>query len=144
MNNAHFPKSGCICMYMCISLLFHFTESNKISLSVTEMTESVVIQKFYKDLQSGFPLDEFLPQLVTKKIITLTDKLLITEYSKSVSERCQCFLDQCILKPISAGDPSAFYSLLQLMESSSQCIVLAARMKQHLMMGSLENKFGGM
>ena len=108
------------------------------------MTESVVIQKFYKDLQSGFPLDEFLPQLVTKKIITLTDKLLITEYSKSVSERCRFFLDQCILKPISAGDPSAFYSLLQLMESSSQCIVLAARMKQHLMMGSLENKFGGM
>ena len=58
------------------------------------MTESAVLQKFYKDLQNGFPLDEFLPQLVTKKIITITDKLLITEYSKSVTERHQYFLNQ--------------------------------------------------
>ena len=107
------------------------------------MTESAVLRKFSKDLQNEFPLDEFLPQLVTKKIITITDKLLITEYSKSINERFQYFLDQCILKPILAGDPSAFYKLLQLMETSSKCIVLAARIKQCLMIGSLENKFSG-
>ena len=72
-----------------------------------------MLRKFSKDLQNEFPLDEFLPQLVTKKIITITDKLLITEYGKSVNERFQYFLDQCILKPILAGDPSAFYKLLQ-------------------------------
>ena len=107
------------------------------------MTESAVLQKFYKDLQNGFPFDEFLPELVTKKIITITDKLQVTKYSKSANERCQYFLDQCILKPISAGDPSAFYKLLQLMETSSKCIVLAAKIKQCLMVGSLENKFSG-
>ena len=107
------------------------------------MTESAVLQKFYKDLQNGFPIDDFLPQLFTKKIITITDKLLITKYGKSINERCQYFLDQCISKPILAGDPSAFYKLLQLMETSSQCIVLAARIKQCLMIGSLENKFSG-
>ena len=109
-----------------------------------ELTESALLLQFYQDLQNGIPLDTFLPQLVTKKIITIADKLLITEYSKSTNERCRYFLDQFISKPISAGDPGAFYKLLQLMETSSQCIVLAARIKQCLMVGSMENKFIGM
>ena len=117
------------------------TDQNEIS--TTELTESAVLQQFFKDLQNGIPLDNFLPQLVTKKIITITDKLQITEHSKSINERCQYFLDQFISKPILAGDPSAFYKLVQLMETSSQCIVLAARIKQCLMVGSLENKFAG-
>ena len=107
------------------------------------MTESAVLQQFYKDLKNVIPLDSFLPQLLTKKIITITDKLLITEHSKSVNERCQYFLDQFISKPILAGDPGPFYKLLKLMETSSQCIVLAARIKQCLMVRSLENKFSG-
>lgn len=102
-----------------------------------------MLQQFYTDLIKEIPLHSFLPQLVTRKIITITDKLLITEYSKSVTERCQYFLDQFISKPTLAGDPSPFYKLLQLMETSSQCIVLAAKIKQCLMVGSLENKFSG-
>ena len=124
--------------------VWHLISTDQNETSTTELTESALLQQFYEDLKNGIPLDNFLPQLVTKKIITITGKLLITEYSKNVNERCQYLLDKFILKPISAGDPSAFYKLLQLMETSSQCIVLAARIKQHLMIGSLENKFTGM
>ena len=108
------------------------------------MTESVVLQQFYKDLQSGISIDEFLPTLVTKRVITIHDKILITESGKSTNERCQFFLDQYISKPLSVGDPSAFYKFLQLIDTSSKYTVLTANIKQTLMVESLQDKISGM
>ena len=103
-----------------------------------------MLQQFYKDLQSGISVDEFLPTLVTKRVITIYDKILITESGKSTNERCEFFLDQYISKPLSAGDPSAFYKFLQLIDASSKYTVLTAKIKQKLMVESLQDKISGM
>ena len=105
------------------------------------MAESIVLQQFYRDLQNGIPIDDLLPQLVTKRIITINNKTLISNISGDVNERCQYFLDQYISKPLSEGDPSAFYKLLQILSASPQCIMLAAKIKQCLMS---QDKLAGM
>ena len=102
-----------------------------------------MLQQFYKDLQNFVPLDEFLPQLVTTKIITITDKMSIAECSKRANERCQYFLDHYISKPLSADNPSAFYKLLQIMDASPTCSGLAAKIKQSLKIESIQDIFSG-
>ena len=102
-----------------------------------------MLQQFYKDLQNYIPIDEFLPQLVTTKIITITDKLLITECSKRVNERCQYFLDHYISKPLSAGNTSVFYKLLQIMDESPRCSGLAAKIKESLKIESMQDNLSG-
>ena len=89
-------------------------------------------------------MDEFLPTLVTKGVITIYDKILITESGKSTNERCQFFLDQYISKPLSVGDRSAFYKFLQLIDASSKYAILTANIKQTLMVESLQDKISGM
>ena len=119
----------------------HFTEQHQ--LNTERLTESDVLQKFYRDLQSGISIDEFLPSLISKRVITINDKTLITESGKSTNERCQFFLDNYVSKLLSAGDPSAFYKLLQLLDASSKHAVLTAKIKQSLMIESLQDKISG-
>lgn len=109
-----------------------------------EPTELSVLHQFYKDLQNGLLIDELLPSLVAKRVITINDKILIAESGKSTNERSQIFLDNYICKSLSAGDPSAFYKLLQLMDRSSKYNVLAAKIKHSLMVESLQDKISGM
>ena len=107
------------------------------------MAESQVLQQFYQDLQGGLPIDELLPGIVTKKIITINDKISITESSKNINERCQFFLDHYIAKPLLAGDPTPLYNLLQIMETSFKCMLLAKRIKHSLKIESLQDKISG-
>ena len=102
-----------------------------------------MLQQFYQDLQSGLPIDEFLPQIVTKKIITISDKISITESGKNINERCQFFLDHYIAKPLLAGDSTPLYKLLQIMGASTKCIVLATKMKHFLKIESIQDKISG-
>ena len=108
-----------------------------------QLVESKVLQQFYQDLQGGLPIDELLPRIVTKKIITINDKISITESGKNINERCQFFLDHYIAKPLLAGDPTPLYKLLQLMESSFKCILLATKIKHSLKIESLQDKISG-
>ena len=104
--------------------------------------ELLVLQQFYKDMQNLLLIDELLPKLVSKKIITTNDKILVTE-CKNINERFQFFLENYIAKPLSAGDSTSFYKLLQIMESSSKYNKLAAEMKQSLMSESLQDNISG-
>ena len=113
-------------------------------MNTKRLSESVVLQQFYRDLQNGIPIDDLLPQLVTKRIITINDKTLISNISRDVNERCQYFLDQYISKPLLESDNSAFYKLLQILSASPQCIMLAAKIKQCLMRESMQDKLAGM
>ena len=108
-----------------------------------KLLESEVLQKFYQDLQGGLLIDELLPQTVTKNIITINDKVSVTESGKNTNERCQFFLDHFIAKPLSAGDPIPLYKLLQVMESSFKYILLATKIKQSLKIESLQDKISG-
>ena len=129
-------------IYLHKKMFTYFIE--RLQKSVKQLSESAVLQQFYKDLQNGISLDKLLPQLITKRIITIDDKLLIAESGRNVNERCQYFLDQYISKPLSAGDSSAFYKFLLVMDSSSKYSLLATRMKQSLMIESLQEKNSGM
>ena len=120
----------------------HFIE--QLQKSTKQLTESAVLQQFYKDLQNGILLDELLPQLITKRIITIEDKILIAESGRSVNERCQYFLDQYISKPLSAGDSSAFYKFLLIIDASSKYLMLATKIKQSLEVESLQEENPGM
>ena len=126
----------CILVSLCIS-----TDQNQ--ASTKELVESKVLHQFYDDLQIVLPIDKLLPQLVTKKIITINDKILVTESSKNINERTQFFLEHYIAKPLSAGDPASFYRLLQVMDASNKCIVLATKIKQCLNIESLQDKISG-
>ena len=128
-------------MYYAIMLFIFFAEQQQIYKN--KPTELSVLQQFYQDLQNGILINEFLPALITKRVISISDKTLITESGKNSNERCQFFLDQYISKPLSAGDPSAFYKLLQLLDASSKHAVLTAKIKQCLMIESLQDKISG-
>ena len=118
-----------------------FTDQNQ--ANTEELVEAEVLHHFYKDLQNGLPIDELLPQFVTKKIITINDKILVTESGKNINERAQFFLDHYIAQPLSAGDPASFYKLLQIMDTSIKCIVLSAKIKQQLNIDSLQDSLAG-
>lgn len=136
MNKYYYSTILCLCIQLCFSIDQHHTNTNK-------LVESNVLQQFYQDLQGGLPIDELLPQIVTKTIITINDKISITESGKNINERCQFFLDHFIAKPLSAGDPIPLYKLLQVMESSFKCILLATRIKHSLKIESLQDKISG-
>ena len=119
----------------------YFTDQNQ--ANTEELIEVEVLYHFYKDLQNGLPIDELLPQFVTKKIITINDKILVTESGRNINERAQFFLDHYIAQPLSAGDPASFYKLLQIMDASVKCIVLSAKIKQQLNIESLQDKISG-
>ena len=118
-----------------------FTDQNQ--ANTEELIEAEVLYHFYKDLQNGLPIDELLPQFVTKKIITINDKISVTESGRNINERAQFFLDHYIAQPLSAGDPASFYKLLQIMDASIKCIVLSTKIKQRLNMESLQDKISG-
>ena len=128
--------------YMCTSVyiayIIIFTDQNEM-----ELVESEMLEQLYKDIQNELPIDELLPQLVTNKIITINDKILITEFGKNINERTRFFLDQYIEKPLSAGDPVSFYKLLQIMDTSVKCSALVTKIKRSLMIASLQDKISG-
>ena len=126
-----------VCMQFCI-----FTDQNH--TNTKQLMESEVLQHFYQDLQGGLPIDELLPRIVTKNIITINDKISITESGKNINERCQFFLDHYIAKPLSAGNPTPLYKLLQLlMEKPFKCILLAEKIKHSLNIESLQDRISG-
>ena len=111
--------------------------------STQELVELKVLHQFYDDLQLVLPIDKLLPQLVTKKIVTINDKILIAESGRNINERAQFFLEHYIAQPLSAGDSASFYKLLQIMDASIKCIVLSANIKQCLNIESLQDKISG-
>ena len=46
-----------------------------------------MVQQFYQELVSVLPIDGLLPEVVAKRIITINDKILIAESSKTINER---------------------------------------------------------
>ena len=132
---------ACRC-YMCISVSLCIS-TDQSQASTQELVELKVLNQFYDDLQIVLPIDKLLPQLVTKKIVTINDKILISESGKNINERSQFFLEHYIAKPLSAGDPVMFYRLLQVMDASNKCIVLATKIKQSLNIESLQDKITG-
>ena len=115
--------------------------TDEVQSTSKEESTATVLQGFYEDLQNELPIDELSPQLVTKRIITIQDKVLITESGKTTNERAKFFLDHYVSKPMSRGDDSTFYKLLQVLSSSSKCPVIVTKIKQRL---QLEDKISGM
>jgi len=112
-------------------------------MGTKELVESMVLKEFYEDLQNGLPINELLPQFVTNRVITIKDKILITEYGKTANERSQYLLDKYIIIPLSMGDPSAFQKLLEIMDGSPKCVAMVAKIRQCLNVVSLQDKISG-
>lgn len=128
---------------MCVASYLHMFFIVQNQTNTKELAESIVLQEFYEDLQNGLPINELLPQLVTNRVITIKDKILITECGKTANEISQYFLDKYIIKPLSTGDPSPFYKLLEIMDKSPKCAMIGAKIKQCLNVVSLQDKISG-
>ena len=135
------PTIKYYCMYVIICANSILIDQSQISTK--NSLELAVLQHFYRDLQNLLPIDELLPQLVTQKIVTIIEKMTIAESGKNVNERSQYFLHHYISRPLSAGDPTAFYKLLQIMDTSLKCVALATTIKQCLNVRSLQDKITG-
>ena len=95
----------------------------------------------YDKICKTLPIDELFPQLVTQRIITIDDKTRISVSGKTESERTQYLLDHYIARPLSAGDPSFFDKLLDVMSGSTKCNFLINDIQHHLSTASM--KFAG-
>ena len=140
----------CVCMRACMCVVIYVTCAQSLCVFIglnpsnpEESLELQVLQQFYEHLQIVLPIDELLPRLVSKKIITINDKILITESGRNINEKCRFFLDHYIAKPLSTGDPIPFYKLLQAMDTSVNGVTLATKIQQYLMIESLQDKISG-
>ena len=97
-----------------------------------ELPELDALVTFYKKICSTLSTDELLPKLVTQQVITVNDKSKIAATGKTEFERAQYLLDYYIAKPLSAGDPSFFNILLDLMSTTSKCSFLKDEIQQYL------------
>ena len=102
-----------------------------------------MLYQFYEHLQSVLPIDELLPRLVSKKVITINEKIDITESGRNIYGKCRILLDHYIAKPLSSGDPTPFYKLLQAMGTSLNGSMLAMKMQNSLMIECLQDKISG-
>ena len=106
------------------------------------MRESVALVRFYKDLCNVLPVDDILPILITKRIITIQNKDFIMT-GKTSDERTQYLLDHFISKSLSAGDTNVFYKLLEAMVTSPKCSFLVEKINQFLASTEEEGKLSG-
>ena len=99
---------------------------------------------FYAKICKTLPIDQLLPVFVAQRIITTDEKTKIANSGKTEHERTQYFLDFYIAKPLSAGDPSFFHVLLDVMSGSPKCNLLINDIKRHLSIAAMEyQKFSG-
>ena len=99
---------------------------------------------FYDKICKTLPVDQLLPVFVTHRIITTDGRKKITNFGKSESERTQYLLDHYIAIPLSAGDPSFFHKLIDVMSGSQKCSLLINDVKHHLSTAAIEyQKFSG-
>ena len=99
---------------------------------------------FYDKICKTLPVDQLLPVFVTQHIITTDEKTKISNSGKTEYERTQHFLDHYIAIPLSAGDPSFFHVLLDVMSGSPKCNLLISDIKHHLSIAEMEyQKFSG-
>ena len=101
--------------------------------------ETEVLQKFYSRLLQTLTrnLNDVLPDLVSRGVITVDQKIDIKEYGKAQSERAEHLLDSYIHRPLREGIPDNFIKLLKVMKGIPSCSTLATSIDQHLQYGSI-------
>ena len=99
---------------------------------------------FYDKICKTLPVDQLLPAFVTHRIITTDERKKIANFGKTEFERAQYLLDHYIAIPLSAGDPSFFHKLLDVMSGSPKCSLLINDIQHHLSTAAVEcQKFSG-
>ena len=99
---------------------------------------------FYDLICKTLPVDQLLPVFVTQHIITTDEMMKLANSGKTEYERTQHFLDHYIAIPLSAGDPSFFHVLLDVMSGSPKCNLLINDIKWHLSAAAMKyQKFSG-
>ena len=117
-----------------INIYFLFSVEHRLSDTSTQehLPQLDTLVTFYDKICNSLPIDEFLPKLVTQRIITIDEKTRIAASGKTESERTQHLLDHYIARPLSAGDPSFFHKLIDVMSGSTKCDFLINDIQHHL------------
>ena len=124
------------CLFTEVDLFGNITQKEPIP-------ELDVFFMFYEKICSMLPIDEILPKLVAENVITVSQKVKISDNGKTESERSQYLLDHYIGRPLSVGDSSFFNKLLDIMSTSSKCNYLTDEIKCKLSTTMKYQKFSG-
>ena len=140
MLNLHYSYYNCgytICLFTELGLLDTDTQVDE------PIPELDILSAFYEKICRVLPVDELLPKLVTERVIEVNDKTRISACGKTEFERSQYLLDYFIARPLSGGDTSLFYKLLDIMSTSSKCEFLIPKMQCQLSSTMKHQKFSG-
>ena len=119
-----------------------FVEAHLSDTSVqTQLPEMDALVTFYDKITKALPVDDLLPELVAQRVITVDDKTIIVATGKTQSERTQYLLDHYVARPLSAGDPTCFHKLIDLMSNSTKCKFLVSDIQHHLSTTMKHQKF---
>ena len=108
-----------------------------------QLPEMDALVTFYDKITKALPVNDLLPELVTQRVITIDDKTTIAASGTTDSERTQYLLDYYIARPLSAGDPTCFHKLIDLMSNSTKCNFLVSDILCHLSTAMKHQKFSG-
>ena len=106
-----------------------------------QLPEMDALVTFYDKITKALPVNDLLPELVAQRVITIDDKTTIAANVATDSERTQYLLDHYIARPLSAGDPTCFHKLIDLMSNSAKCSFLVSDIQHHLSTTMKHHKF---
>ena len=96
----------------------------------TETTELQVLTDHYKTLCTVLPVDELIPELITKRIISFEDEEIILS-KQTRNQKAQVLL-KVIVRDGRVGNASKFYKFLDVIRNNVKCSFLAERIIKDL------------
>ena len=93
--------------------------------------EFTALRKCYSSLTVALPLDDMMPQLITQRVVDMTDKERIMS-RPSDSDKVGYFLDKVLMKPLNVGDTKMFKIFLSILRQCRKGTSLAAELEKQL------------
>ena len=93
--------------------------------------ELTALTNCYDKLTLALPLEDLMPQLITQRVVNLTEKQRIMS-KPSDKDRIEYFLDEILMKPLYVGDTDAFTVFLKVLKQNIKCKFLVTELERQL------------
>ena len=97
----------------------------------TETAELQVLTNQYKTLCTVLPVDELIPDLITKRVISFEDEEVIVN-KQTRYQKAQVLLKEFIVRDVRVGNVSKFYKFLDVLKKNEKCSFLAENIMKDL------------
>ena len=96
-----------------------------------ETAELQVLTNQYKTLCTVLPVDELIPDLITKRVISFEDEEVIVN-KQTRYQKAQVLLKEFIVRDVRVGNVSKFYKFLDVLKKNEKCSFLAENIMKDL------------